>query len=287
MGIFASHETAINQFFMFNLQYVERLRERSTCERLNGIGVKRKKDDFASLVYSLYRPLEIGWSGEVLSSGGWEHTPRTCLSPDEKDPKVLLEHIVAMLAKNGVLKGWANQVPVTTGLLHPADRTPRAIDLVHIDYPRITLVKLASEIDTPMYAAFEILGYGLALLCSRLHAYEIWHFDLPMMRGNRISLWVLGPTSFYRGPSLDWLQRGLNAGLGALDQWVFTDFIHMSFDFRVLPPGFQLPFATGEEVIRACGGGGTGSNGHHPGAVSSIVHAIQNNVPAVWLVWSP
>lgn len=125
---------------------------------------------------------------------------------------------------------WTYQMPVASGLFDGRSDKRRAVDLVfdHIN-GHFDLVELKIKSDTPLYAAMEILGYGLVYLASRTDraanlAYR--SADVPMLRANRITLCVLAPEGYYAGSHLMWLQDAINDGL---KRFATPD---LSIDFR-------------------------------------------------------
>jgi hypothetical protein len=114
---------------------------------------------------------------------------------------------------------WTYQLPVASGLFDGRSDKRRAVDLVFDHGDRhYDLVELKIKSDTPLYAAMEILGYGLIYLASRRDTannlgYE--SVDLPILIANRITLCVLAPEIYYQDypGGLIWLQDGIMDGL--------------------------------------------------------------------------
>jgi hypothetical protein len=111
------------------------------------------------------------------------------------------------------------------------------------------LVELKIKSDTPLYAAMEILGYGLIYLASRTDRAEILKYnvaDLPVLNANRISLCVLAPANYYEG-SLMWLQDAINDGL---KRFATTD-LNIDFCFQKFGNQFgnDLPIKALPEIL--------------------------------------
>jgi hypothetical protein len=134
-------------------------------------------------------------------------------------------------------KSWNYQIPVASGLFDEHSDKRRAVDLVfdhqadHFD-----LVELKIKSDTPLYAAMEILGYGLVYLASRTDRAGNLKYktaDLPVLRANKITLCVLAPAKYYEYKGrLKWLQDAINVGLKHLPKLDLTiDFYFEQFDF--------------------------------------------------------
>ena len=77
--------------------------------------------------------------------------------------------------------------------------------------------KLKVGSDTPLYAAMEVLQYGLLYVFSRQYRDELHYTDdRPLLKARRIDLKVLAPAAYYGEYRIDWLVRALNRGLEAL-----------------------------------------------------------------------
>lgn len=155
--------------------------------------------------------------------------------PDEKNMSAEVKLERAIVEKWG--NCWNYQMPVASGLINENSDKRRAVDLVfrHEDH-YYDLVELKIKSDTPLYAAMEILGYGLVYLVSRTDRAGKLKYkaaDLPVLRANRITLSVLAPTDYYdyKG-SLKWLRDEINDGLRQFSTpELALDFRFESFDF--------------------------------------------------------
>lgn len=116
---------------------------------------------------------------------------------------------------------WTYQMPVASGLFGSISDKRRAVDLVHRKgNGQFDFVELKIQSDTPLYAAMEILGYGLVYLASRQDAAKNLEYaskDLPVLRASEITLCVLAPEDYYKEYNLKWLQEALNDGLKGFD----------------------------------------------------------------------
>ncbi len=147
--------------------------------------------------------------------------------------------------------GW-NQVPVASGLVDARHDKRAALDLVKLDDDAARFVELKWESDTPAYAAFEVLRYGLVYLFSRVKAIEFGYVDLPMMRVGRVDLQVLAPAVFFDKHDLGWLEQGLDHALDEFPHQRTSDQLSIGFEFLAFPPEFELPFRNGAEVRTVC-----------------------------------
>jgi hypothetical protein len=114
----------------------------------------------------------------------------------------------------------------TSSGLRPGVRdSRRSIDVVqHIQGDEYRFIELKVGSGQPLYATFEILGYGLLYLLARQHGRR-GDGTHDVMVASRIELVVLGPDSWFRykestgGPvsrfDFEWLQGRINEGLAA------------------------------------------------------------------------
>ena len=83
---------------------------------------------------------------------------------DNKSAEVTLERAIAQRWP----EKWTYQMPVASGLFGEHSDKRRSIDLVYFgEHGSFDFVELKVESNTPLYAAMEILGYGLVYLASR------------------------------------------------------------------------------------------------------------------------
>lgn len=123
---------------------------------------------------------------------------------------------------------WTYQMPVASGLFGSTSDKRRSVDLVYIkekDNRNFDFVELKIESDSPLYAAMEILGYGLVYYASRQDTAKNLKYDskdLAVLEASKISLCVLAPDDFYKYKNLyynlEWLQDAINKGLQKLDK---------------------------------------------------------------------
>ena len=201
-----------------------------------------KSFDGAALVTAMYDHIEKNLAkrpdGRTPSPKNWrlrstEDHHRISPNSNNESIEVKLERAIVQEWADS----WTYQMPVASGLFDEYSDKRSAVDLVfdHGD-GHYDLVELKIKSDTPLYAAMEILGYGLIYLASRTDRagnlkYKV--ADLPVLKANRISLCVLAPANYYQG-SLMWLQDAINVGL---KRFATTDF---SIDFCFQKFGNQL-----------------------------------------------
>jgi len=214
-----------------------------------------KSFDGAALVAAMYNHIENNLAkrpdGRTPSSKNWRL--RSTKDHHLISPSRINESAEVKLERAIVQKwpaSWTYQMPVASGLFDGYSDKRRAVDLVfsHAD-GHYDLVELKTKSDTPLYAAMEILGYGLIYLASRTDRAENLKYkvaDLPVLKANRISLCVLAPANYYEG-SLLWLQDAINDGL---KRFATTD---LSIDFCFQKFGNQfgndLPIKVLPEIL--------------------------------------
>ena len=116
---------------------------------------------------------------------------------DNRNPETILEKAVAILADKGRMPDWFNQCPVASGITNSSKDQRRAIDLVHLSSRKARLVELKWCSNTPVYALFEVLEYGLAYVFARLHARELHLERRRLMQVDQVELEVVGPRGFF------------------------------------------------------------------------------------------
>lgn len=167
---------------------------------------------------------------DSLASEGWKETPGSNWIWREKHSKpsannvsqeVLLEH---KIVESGDQR-WTRQISTASGVDKEKDgkRTRanrrRSIDLVYDQGKGVfSFVELKVGSDSPIYALFEILGYGLAYWHSRQEKVNHHPDASRLMQAEKIDLVVLGPESWYRdtSPGMATLVEQLNHGLAVL-----------------------------------------------------------------------
>lgn len=180
------------------------------------------------------RPSSKNWT---LRSTGPLASVETALN-NESDEVTLERAIVSAWPDQ-----WAYQMPVASGLFGPASDKRRAVDLIGLRGDgRFDFVELKLQSDTPLYAAMEILAYGLVYLASRIDAAKNLAYPdgktLPVMAATTIDLIVLAPADYYKGYSLGWLQRSLKLGLARLLADEGVTGLDMTFRFDQFPASF-------------------------------------------------
>jgi hypothetical protein len=259
-------------FSFLGLEPGKTLKHKSVCRRLSSAPPEWL--DFETLISGLYEQIERNRSDRIPSRENWRTKRVTTLSDINSSPEVLLERAIAILGEGQVLGEWFNQIPVASGLVdHRADGRA-AIDLMRLDGDRVEFVELKWGSDTPAFAAFEILLYGLAFLYCYINRVDLGYENTSLMKVKEVSLQVLAPLVYFGGYNFTWLGLGLDAGIRNLTQTISNGELSMDFGFTSFPSDFNLPFGTGQEVRQFC----DPKNGE---GIQAIVSAIQNIKP-IW-----
>jgi hypothetical protein len=175
--------------------------------------------DGKALVENILSLVKSNWQGgggrKSRSSQNWRWEPRPKKAPRNKSSEVVVERrIVRTIGKD-----WTNQVPVASGLTRFKEGR-RAIDLVHRRgkgwYDFIEL-KMSERAGTPVFAAMEILQYGVLYIFSRENAIAL-RYDVTkneMLRAIGIHLKVQAQAIYYKGCdlSLSQLEKSINTRL--------------------------------------------------------------------------
>jgi hypothetical protein len=124
-----------------------------------------------------------------------------------------------------------------------------AIDLVRREDARaFEFVELKIHSDTPLFAAFEIMQYGLVWLLSRRDRLLCGYRDCVLLDAETVHLRVLAPSSYYGDHDLTSFAEALNAGLRTVA--AMQDKIALSFAFQEFPDALLRPDAySNDEAI--------------------------------------
>lgn len=184
------------------------------------------------------------------SGANWDFNRREKVNPKagqtgkgkaSKKPEVTLERAIIQARRKiyPLIKDrWTYQMPVATGLFGPGTDKSSNIDLVRKTDLAFDLIELKVGSNNPIYAAVEILQYGLAYAVSREYAEKIGYDTkkLEILRAKQIRLCVLAPpfefAPFYDNRyNLAWLENGINI---ALQQFSKAKGFCMLFEFQEL-----------------------------------------------------
>lgn len=165
-----------------------------------------------------YRRINNNWASSDYrntrppSRENWRFEQRSDISAENTSPEVRLERAIIQASD----AHWANQVPTSSGLVGPSADKVRNIDLVQRgDSGNYVLIELKVASNNPLFAAIEILLYGLLLAWSRNNAQKLCYGQSaqPVLLARRITLCVLAPREYYSGMDLTLLGQSINEGL--------------------------------------------------------------------------
>ncbi len=182
--------------------------DKKTCQLLS----KGRMADFDgnALIQEILAQVKSNWrQGKSRSNENWRWKKN--LKIKTKSEEVVLERWIARTTDND----WVNQVPVASGLTQSAGGR-RAIDLVHRcgdGWYEFIELKVGEGGGTPLFAAMEILQYGVLYIFSRENARTLGYKEAGILGATGIHLKVLAPASYYEGYDLLWLEESINSGL--------------------------------------------------------------------------
>lgn len=183
---------------------------------------------------------------DKIEPSNWKWEKSLHLASHNTSQEKTLEKLVAFLLD----ENWMNQMPVCNGLLGKGGSNACRVDLVHRDESSYNLIELKYSdkddggSDNPLFAAMEILRYGLVYLLFRKHQLLTTKSskDHHIMGATKIQLVVLAPSSWYiykqRGGSgktfnFKWLEDALTRGLSQAIQDI-PDMEGMRFAFEMM-----------------------------------------------------
>lgn len=189
-----------------------------------------------SFLHNAYEQIDKNWNRSVAdgsyshSAQNWRFTKNPDISPQNTSAEVRLERAIISAASDN----WANQVPTSSGLAGPRSDKLRNVDLIQRDESKnYTLIELKVDSNNPLFAAVEIISYGLLLAWSKKNISNL-SYDVslqPVLEAIDVQLCVLAPSNFYDGYRCGILERAINDGLseaqylfGTPFSFVFTRF---------------------------------------------------------------
>lgn len=199
------------------------------------------------LMEDLYGQILKNWTGgPCTGKENWRFEKQLNLAEWNLSPEVTLERTITGISD----ANWVNQVPVASGVDGTAGH--HDIDLIHRSGASFTFIELkVADKNGPLFAAFEIIKYGMVYVFSRVHAEQLGYKvkNKELLRASDVRLQVLAPVAFYEAEFIEWLrslEQCLNNGLGAFAQKELQ--IPMSFNFFVFPTAFAWNPASHEDL---------------------------------------
>jgi hypothetical protein len=199
---------------------------------------------FAVIAENWRRCAAAGIASRSTQNWRWRK-PRLDIAPANASPEVRLERALTGACERAGRDDWSNQVPVASGVAGPSRERRRAIDLVWQAGPgHFELIELKVSSDTPLYAAFEIIGYAAIWLLSRPQGGPCAN---SLLGASRIEAKVLAPEAFYMHFDLRALTHTLRAEVAALGR---TQGVGLDFGFEAFPDAWAIPPLTDENMLR-------------------------------------
>ncbi len=198
------------------------------------------------LMNELYGKISKNWSsGPCTGRENWRFKKQLKLTDGNPSQEVSLERTIARITDDN----WVNQVPIASGI--DGTRGAHNIDLVHRSGAGFTFIELKVASNHPLFAAFEIVKYGMVYVFSRIHADKLGYQvkKLEMLRATGVQLQVLAPDPYYTTSSIDWfrsLEECLNTGLEKFARQEIE--IPMGFSFSVFPNDFTWDSTRQKEI---------------------------------------
>jgi hypothetical protein len=185
--------------------------------------------DVRTLLDAITNRLYQNWSAgqdrrpRRASSENWRWEKKLWISKDNRSVEKICEKLIA--EKCG--PDWVNQVPTASGLIDGTSERHCNIDLVHrVGKPEYEFIELKYADSTPLFAAFEILKYGLLYLFSRDFVNELGYSvdDKPVLAARTVHLRVVAPALYYIDYEMRWLEDEINAGIRSFGTGCIMDF---------------------------------------------------------------
>ena len=192
------------------------------------------------LIADIYEQIGRNWDASKYHKGSaenWRLNTQKRISDNNDNPETVVEKAIVNIPAEiwSDAECWFNQVPVASGLIDPHEGG-RRIDLVHDCGGKVyEFIELKIGSDTPLYAAMEILKYGVLYIFCR-HDDRVKCVDRKgkLMQAKKIQLKVLAPAKYYKGYDLLWLETSIKNGLNQFLNKGKSAF-EMDFEFQMLP----------------------------------------------------
>jgi hypothetical protein len=194
-------------------------KHKTSCRNLTKAPVK--EFDASALIEEIYEKIGNNWGNSTyhkMSEENWRFEKKRGISNENDSPEVGLERAIINIPQElwPDAADWVNQVPTASGLVDPNADGSRRIDLVHkCGDKEYEFIELKVGSDTPLYAAMEILKYGVLYIFAREHeeASKYVKKERDLLKAMSIHLRVLAPASYYAECNLAWLEVCIDRGL--------------------------------------------------------------------------
>lgn len=190
---------------------------------------------------------------ERRSAKLWQCRHATDIADRHQSQETMLEKAVVLLAKHGHMPGWFNQCPAASGITDSHSDRNRAVDLVHLSDDTARLIELKWASNTPAYAVFQLLEYGLSYVLARFLKGQLGLGDRRLMHVRQIALQVVGPRVYFKETSWPQLFTSLGKAVESFAQERSDGAWSMSLQACTFPEEFiNVPFLDGRAVNRGC-----------------------------------
>ncbi|TAK42666.1 MAG: hypothetical protein EPO29_06220 [Betaproteobacteria bacterium] len=201
--------------------------------------------EVSGLIEKIYVKIGENWRNSACRRGSkdnWRFDKQPNISVKNRSPEVILEKSIVNIPDEiwSDARCWMNQVPVASGLTRRREGR-RAIDLVHRcpdGWYEFIELKVNGRGGSPLFAAMEILQYGVLYIFSRQNAKDLGYTEAekPLLGATGIHLRVMAPATYYAlFDDLSWLEEGISKALAIfLAQPRFAFKLAMDFEFETL-----------------------------------------------------
>jgi hypothetical protein len=202
-----------------------------------------KEFDASALIEEIYEKIGNNWDNSTyhkMSEENWRFEKKRGISNENDSPEVGLERAIINIPQElwPDAADWVNQVPTASGLVDPNADGSRRIDLVHkCGDKEYEFIEIIVGSDTPLYAAIEILKYGILYVFAREHAGASRYIkkQSELLEATNIHLRVLAPANYYAPYNLSWLEKSIDKGLTSfLSKRKHSLNLEMKFRFETL-----------------------------------------------------
>lgn len=225
-------------------------RNKEACDQLHRVPLKNFAAD---LLKKVYNQIETNWENRLRkkppSPENWRFKPNEIIDKQNKNLEIQLQRAIVKIERNMPqdARKWTNHVPTASGLWdHKCDKH-RAIDLVYVcpgrnryDVVEFIELKVNRSGGYPLYAAIEVLLYGMLYIFSRRRLKEM-EYDVtkqPLLRAKEIHLVVLAPFKYYDGYQFEWLEGEVTNRLRKFIRE--SEGYTMDFQFQAFPRGCSI-----------------------------------------------
>lgn len=173
--------------------------------------------------------VDAGYSNPSRENWRWKRHLE--ISRANLSPELNLERAIVNACGND----WSNQMPAASGLVGPATDKRAAIDLVYRENKEIySFIELKVDSNNPLFAAIEILMYGLLFVWSRNNCDRLGYDvrEQPVLEAKDITFAVLAPGDYYRNFELTNFASAVDKGVAKFGKRHGVD---LRFEFKELP----------------------------------------------------